>query len=67
MSAETIRDIVKEAKEDIVIPMPLQRPLSPPAPFPVDALGDILGPTVKKLQKLFRLLLEFVVKAFLQQ
>lgn len=54
MSVETILNLVNEAKEDIIIPMPLQRPLPPPAPFPIDALGEILGPAVKKIAEIIQ-------------
>ena len=54
MSAETILNLVNEAKEDTIIPMPLQRPLSPPKPFPIDALGEILGPAVTKIAEIIQ-------------
>jgi hypothetical protein len=44
MSAMLLEDLIDKAPEaEIEPPRPLQRPLEPPDPFPIEALGTILG------------------------
>jgi hypothetical protein len=44
MSATQLRDMIDGAPEvEIEPPRPLQRPLEPPDPFPMEALGNVLG------------------------
>ena len=44
MSATQLKDMIDEAPEaEIEPPRPLQRPLEPADPFPMEALGSILG------------------------
>lgn len=44
MSATTLKSIIDEASEvEVEPPRPLQRPLEPADPFPMEALGPVLG------------------------
>ncbi|HSW70385.1 MAG TPA: YfjI family protein, partial [Gammaproteobacteria bacterium] len=54
MSAEDIQNITINAKTEVLSPMPLQRALSAPGVFPVDALGAILKPLVLKIAEVIQ-------------
>lgn len=54
MSIEDINNTVNDAKSDSLVPMPLQRTLSAPEPFPVHILGDILEPLVNKIAEVIQ-------------
>ncbi len=54
MNKKTINDTFEQAAEDTDDslygePVPLQRSLAPPEPFPIDALGDTLAPCVRAI------------------
>lgn len=54
MSAEDIKETVNNTQSDTMIPMPLQRALPAPNPFPTDALGDILTPLANKIAEVIQ-------------
>lgn len=54
MSIEDINSTINNAKSDTLVPMPLQRTLPAPEPFPVHVLGDILEPLVCKIAEVIQ-------------
>ncbi len=54
MNENLIKNLVNGSAQDVINPMPLQRALSNPQPFPVTALGDILAPTIKKIAEVIQ-------------
>lgn len=49
MSIEAIKNLTNDAQSASLVPMPLQRALSAPEPFPVHVLGEVLEPLVHKI------------------
>ena len=51
-----VKDLLQflKLKEEIIEPLPLHRPISPPNPYPMEALGEILGSAAKALQSIIR-------------
>ena len=54
MSIEDINSTVNNAKSDTLVPMPLQRTLPAPEPFPVHVLGEILEPLTCKIAEVIQ-------------
>jgi len=54
MSIEDINSTVNNAKSDTLVPLPLQRTLPVPEPFPVHVLGNILEPLICKIAEVIQ-------------
>ena len=54
MSVNRIASTVANTNPDTSAPLPLQRVLSPPQPFPINALGDVLAPATQLIADVIR-------------
>ncbi len=52
----SIQDLIGflKPKEESIEPLPLHRPIAVPNPYPIDALGEILGSAAKALQSVIK-------------
>ncbi len=55
-AGKTIKDLLLflKLKEETIEPLPLHRPIAPPNPYPMEALGEILGSAAKALQSIIK-------------